>query len=359
MRIFWRNLLISFFFGVLFFLAVSDVKAKSDFPLQEIGQTFKANSFFQDPSLDIFDYLSDAKSLADLRSFLKELDPYATYTTKRDREDLAQMIKDKPASIGMDIFRDRSERVRCVPYPSSSASAMGILYGDELLQIDERRVLDLTLEEMAGLIRGDLNTEVALRVQTGRQEPRWVYAVREKSGIAPTVLFYHQKKRPLIWILRFGPHTDQELARCLERFSGDERVVLDLRGNTGGNLAAGIKCAKMFLPKGCLVAKIKSKTGVKVVRAEKDGLYADLSLILRQDRYTASAAEMFIAALLEANRGTSVGEKTAGKALVQTLFKLKNGAILKLSTEKLLNLQRAGDWEDSGLMPTRSSRSAY
>ena len=352
MRIFWRNVLIAF----SLVLALTTLAfAKPNLPVREISQLFQSKSFFEDGSLDALTYFSEAKDLAELRRYLKELDPYATYTTKRDRDDLSKMVKAKPASIGMDIFRDRSGRVRCVPYPSSPAAHLGILYGDELQQIDDQPVMDLTMEEIASLIRGEADTEVQLLVQRGKKQPRWVTVVREESSMPPTVLFYHQKKRPIIWILRFGPKTDQELLDCLARFPEDERLVLDLRGNTGGNLAAAIKCAKLFLPRGSIVAKIQTRSGLKVVRAEKDGEYTDISLIMRQDRYTASAGEMFIAALLAAQRGTSVGEKTAGKALVQTLFTLKGGGILKLSTEKLLNLEGSGDWEGKGLLPTRST----
>ena len=353
MSMIWRNILTCSLIGIFLLLIVSTSQAKSSLPVQEISQIFTKNSLFNNQGIDVLDYLSSAKNLDELRSYLLELDKYATYTMKTDREDLAKVIRQKPASIGMDIFRDRFDRVLCVPYPSSQAAAMGIHYAD-VLQIDEQRVDNLTIEEIASLIRGEANTEVALLIKTAKQDPRWVYPVRvESGGVAPTVLFYHQKRRPIIWILRFGPDTPTELARCLEQFPAEENLIIDLCGNTGGNLAAAISCAKMFLGSGDIVAKINTKHGLKIVRAEKNGLYTGRPIILRQDRYTASAAEMFITALVHNHCAESEGEKSAGKSLVQTLFWLKGGGILKISTEKLLNLNDANDWEGRGLLPNR------
>ncbi|MBQ7586294.1 MAG: hypothetical protein IJU40_08620, partial [Desulfovibrionaceae bacterium] len=267
---------------------------------------------------------------------------------------LTKLTQNKSRGIGMDIFQDRSGKVRCVPFPNSEAGLAGIRYGDELQVVDNLEAKDSSLTELAQRICGSGKREVELQVQSPKKPPRNLLVPCQKIGKAPSVVMEYQGPRQIIHILRFGPETQKELLAHLKSLKDDQEIFLDLRGNTGGNLKVGLECAKLFLPKGRIILRRVSKSGAKSEINPKEGYWSYSYLHLRQDRYTASAAEMFIAALVSAKRGTSFGETSAGKAYVQDLFTLKDGSILKITTEKMLYPTKEGDWESQGLRPSAS-----
>ena len=113
-----------------------------------------------------------------------------------------------------------------------------------------------------------------------------------------------------------------------------------------GALSAGI-----FLTAGATVYRFKNNDGIKEIRSEKSGIAGNLRFVVIQDSFTASAAEMMIAALKSgANVGT-YGENSAGKSRVQDLFRLSDGSILKLTVGELLFQDSDTTWEGEGISP--------
>lgn len=344
-RIFFLTCLLSF---------LTCIAQAAPLPLTEIARTVRKESFLAPTSLDMQSFFSQAKQLEEVRAFLKELDPYAKYATPDDLLTLRQLTSARPAGIGMDIFRDRTEKVRCIPYPGSPAETAGIHYGDEVLSVNSLQVRGLPMAELAQRIRGNSGTAVRLLVQSKEEAARWLTIPRRVTGEYPSVLLSQKGSRPVIRIYRFGPQTEKELRACLKRLGKSEKALIDLRGNTGGSLEIAIACAKLFLPKGNVAARIQTKKGIRKEIAAKDGPFSTMQLKLMQDQYTASAGELFVAALVAAKRAYSFGKRTAGKACIQNLFTLSDGSILKLTTEKMLYPLRAGDWEGKGLDPHSS-----
>ncbi len=330
--------------------ALAGGKDSSGLPLEEIATIAERESFFADGSACLGERLSDIGSAEELKAFLRKMDPYAKYATPEELEDMRRLSGDLPAGVGMDVFRDRQERLRCSPFQDSPAENAGIRYADELQAVDGVPVYGLPMPEIARRIRGEVGTEVVLRVK-GWTGPPMNFAVLRRAGGSPSAVLVRDGRRATVRLFRFGPQTERELRDCLRRIPEDEAVTLDLRGNTGGNLASGIACAKLFLPRGGVAARIRLKDGVRVERTLKDGPWAGRPIVVLQDRYTASSAEMFIAALAESGRAKVFGERTAGKACVQNLFPLSGGGMLKLTTEMLLHPSREGDWEGRGLDP--------
>jgi carboxyl-terminal processing protease len=147
-------------------------------------------------------------------------------------------------------------------------------------------------------------------------------------------------------------------------FKGTEkknrRFFIDLRGNTGGVMEQGARSAELFLNAGKTVYRLKNNHGINEVKAAKSGLAANNRFVIMQDYLTASAAEMMIAALKAgANVGT-YGERSAGKARVQDVFRLSDGSFLKLTVGELLypdsDADRDTNWEGSGIVPDVEKR---
>ena len=223
-----------------------------------------------------------------------ELDPYCSYTTQSELAWIKDLNQDKTLGIGMEIFRDRQERVRCVPYPNSVAEEYGVRYGDELQIVNDLEVWTMDVPSLASHICGPRASSVVLKVQSEGAAPRWVTLPCTKLAPSKTVYCDVRKKRATIRIFRFGPNTPKELSACLHDLHGIQDVVIDLSGNTGGNLAAALECLQFFLPKGSIILREETKAGVQTRHARQDGRWLNLHLSLWQDRYTASAAELLL-----------------------------------------------------------------
>ncbi len=294
-----------------------------------------------------------ARGAAGLREYVQKLDKYASFTTPEELAFLKNMSRDKPAGVGMDIFQDRQKRVRCVPYPGSPAEKAGVAYGDILKGVDGVPLRGQPLPKIAAMIRGEDRSAVMFSLHGEGQPMRTVVAER-KSGEYPSVI--RTGENPAVFrILRFGPGTALELRTCLLTLKKGQGCVIDLRGNTGGNMAAGMECARFFLSKGDIVLHLKERSGMRTVKAERNGPWSAIPLAIVQDQFTASASELFIAALSEARSVISRGAQSAGKACVQNLFTLSDGSILKLTTEKMLYPHSGEDWEGVGIPASFSS----
>ncbi len=321
-------------------------------PVREMTGIIRKKSFFADEGWDATP-LQDASlqgSIDGVEDCLRSFDPYASYISSPELAKMKSLMADHPAGVGMDIFEDRQKRVHCVPYPGSAAESAGILYGDILKGVDGEPVRDKSLRDIALGIRGESGSIVVLAVH-GEGGPMRTVVVERTPASFPTVLRTRISPQ-VLRIYRFARQTPQELAACLDNLPDGEGCVIDLRGNTGGNMEAGVECARLFLRKGETILRLKSRKSTRNVTATKKGKWADLPLSLVQDQFTASAAELFIAALTSAGRARSHGSQSAGKACVQNLFTLSDGSVLKLTTEKMLYPGRDDDWEGVGIPPS-------
>jgi len=298
-----------------------------------------------------------AKNGADgLRVFLRTVDKYSSYTTAEELAFLKGMGASLPAGVGMDIFHDRQERIRCVPYPGSPAEKAGVLYGDILKGVDGVALRGQTLPKIAAGIRGEEGSAVMFALH-GEGQPMRTVLVQRKRAEYPTVV--RTGDSPAVFrIFRFAPHTARELRAGLRMLKKNQGCVIDLRGNTGGNMAAGMECARLFLKKGDIVLHLRERGGTRLIKAEKNGAWSEIPVAVVQDRFTASASELFIASLTAAGRARSLGAQSAGKACVQNLFTLSDGSVLKLTTEKMLYPLSEEDWEGIGIPTARSSEIA-
>ena len=321
-------------------------------PAEEVEDLIRKWSFFADEDWDAGP-LHEAFLQGDLDGVtecLRGFDRYASYTSARNLAEMKSLAADHPAGVGMDIFEDREKRVRCVPYPGSPAETAGIQYRDILKGVDGQSVRGMALSNIARDIRGASGSTVALAVHGEGSLMRTVVVERTAADY-PTVT-RTRISPPVLRIFRFARQTPQELASCLENLPEDEGCVIDLRGNTGGNMEAGAACARLFLAKGETVLRLENRKSIQNSTATENGKWVDLPLSLVQDQFTASAAELFIAALTAAGRARSHGSQSAGKACVQNLFTLSDGSVLKLTTEKMLYPERDDDWEGVGIPPS-------
>lgn len=287
-----------------------------------------------------------------LREYLRKQDPFADYLTADEYAALKVASSDnRYAGVGMDLAIDSSGKVICIPFPGSPAERGGIRYGEVLLAVNGAAVEGRSVFAIGKDIRGPRGGAVKLAVLKHSGKVHEVTLVREAIQFK-SVHFESNKQLTVIRILRFTLETPAELKQALvASIRRNAPLVMDLRGNTGGDLFAAMDCASLFLKKGARIALIKTRQGEKWHSNKEDPLDSSSKLYLWQDRQTASAAEVFIAALTDNGRAISIGEATFGKGVAQRLVELTDGSALLL-TYATLFAPNAVSFHGVGLRPS-------
>jgi carboxyl-terminal processing protease len=220
--------------------------------------------------------------------------------------------------------------------------------------IDDKPTRELSVWEGARALRGAPGSKVKLTIIRGSAaDPHIVELVREavpanevSSRIAAPGVGY-------VRVMMMGPKTIDQVKTQVADLSkaGATRLIVDVRRTAGGPLDSGIALARLFVPSGTLALR-ESRSGARetIAAATGDGsikLPTDVLI----DTGTTGAAELFAAALEGNKRAELVGERTLGRAAVQTLIKLPDGSGLWLSTTRYLT-PGGNPLHEKGLEPT-------
>lgn len=300
----------------------------------------------------------EAISRLDTNAFnlqLKKYDRYSSYTDKGEFKSFVSVNSQKKAGVGMDLVYDRENRIRCIPFYSSPCDDVGIEYMDTLLKVDGKDVRNKPLELIASMVRGDNNSYVTIEVEKSDGTVR-TYDIKRVDKTYKHVIKTGDNPET-IRIYRFAKGVANELREELEHLTtpNDKHIFLDLRGNTGGLLTEGAACAGLFLAEGATLYIYKDKKTVEEYKATTDGMAKDRKVIILMDSLTASAAELMITAMKNSKKVATYGTVSAGKSIIQDVFTLGDGAVLKISIGELLYKDKDYGWQDKGLKPDMES----
>ncbi len=235
------------------------------------------------------------------------------------------------AEIGM-----RQERPTVIrPLKDSPAEKAGLLAGDVILAINDQGVALQSLEKVISQIRGEVGTSVKLLILRG-QERKEFSIVREEIT-SPTVEATIEGSVGILKVHRFNSETGALARAEAEKFvkAGVQKVVLDLRGNPGGEVSAARALAGLWLDKQVLLTHRRAG---EIIQTDKTTggapILGETKTVLLINSGSASASEIVAGALKEYNKATLVGEKTYGKGSVQLLLNLSGGAKLKVTESR-------------------------
>lgn len=285
-----------------------------------------------------------------IRCSVKQLDRFSDYLSPEEYRAYKASLNSRYAGVGMELSVGLSGRIVCIPYPKGPAERAGIGYGDVLIAVNGQSVAGESLFLVGARIRGEAGARVSLTVQKATGPPREIAMVLEPFQFQ-SVLCDDAGPVPVIRIVRFTAETAQELKDAvLKRVVGRSKVI-DLRGNTGGDLFAAVDAAALFLKTGSKIVELKTRQGNQAYWARRDPLDEKSPLFLWQDDQTASAAEVFIAALTQNRRAVSIGRPSYGKGVAQRFVDLTDGSALFL-TYGVLYPPGGTSFHQQGLNPT-------
>src|SRR5581483_7150318 len=244
----------------------------------------------------------------------------------------------KYEGIGVAVADDDGALEVIAPLAGTPAEAAGIRSGDRIIAVDGAAVAELGYDESVRRVSGAIGTTVRLTVRRGKRKPFDLSLVREPVRLANVT---SRLLQPSIGYLRVASFSSDvaDSARAqvaeLQKAAPLSALVLDLRGNAGGVVAAAIQLADAFLDAGTIVSEHGRIASANRRSEAKPGDVLDgKPLVVLVDAGTASAAEIVAGALQDNRRALLIGTRTFGKGLVQTIMPLRTGDAMVLTTAR-------------------------
>ena len=281
---------------------------------------------------------TDSQSLTTgaIRGMLGSLnDPYTFYYTQEELQKTQEEDSGMYHGIGM-LLTNTADGNICVlrVFRDSPAEQAGVQPGDRILAVDGTAVsatTSLGLSEVISQIRSGDGESVELRLQRDSE-------ILEVSIVFSDVTINYVEYQILdgdigyLSLYQFVGNDVEGFSEALSAFrEADVRgMIVDLRSNPGGYLDDVVEICDMLLPEGLIVYTEDRQMRRQEFYADEE--YWDIPLAVLVNEHSASASEIFAAAIQEAQRGLIVGEKTYGKGVVQTLYTFPEGDGVQLTT---------------------------
>ena len=265
-------------------------------------------------------------------------DPYTGYYTPDDYKELMQSSSGEYCGIGVLISRNTNtgEIVIKRVYSGSPAEEAGLQKGDLITALDGQLLKNMGLEDLSAIVLGEEGTDILVTVLRNGETIDFNITRRE---IQMDTVSYEMKEDGIgyISIEEFDDVTPDQVKNALNDLMGQgmKGIVLDLRNNPGGGLRSLTKIVSMFVEGKKLFLYSETKDGEREnYYTTGDVILPDLPMVILIDQGSASAAEAFTGAMKCFGRATLVGTTTFGKGIMQSIFSLKDGSALKITTGK-------------------------
>jgi len=299
---------------------------------------------------------SDRLVYGAIAGMLQTLDPHSSFMDPRTYAQMRERQEGRYYGLGITIAVVDGEITVVSLFEGSPAYQKGLRRGDIITKIEGDDTKGWTSDDAVKKLRGPKGTPVRISVKrSGYDQLIDLNVVRDEIHI-PTVpaAFMLDAQTGYIRVSEFGENTDAELGQALKNLQkqGMKRLVFDLRNNPGGALDQAIKVANRFLPRGDMVVYTRGRVpnSDQDYRATESSDYLNIPMVTLTNRSSASASEIVSGALQDHDRSLIVGETTFGKALVQSVYRVSEGAGVAVTTAHYYTpsgrlIQRP--WDDS------------
>lgn len=279
----------------------------------------------------------DEQKLMDetIKGYVRGLDdPYSEYMTAEEWGKFKTNTMGNYVGIGIYMSVDKNDNIVVVaPIKGTPAEEAGLQTGDVIVYVDDENMLGVSSELVSAKIKGEEGTKVKITVLRG--EEYLDFEIERKS-----IKVYHvetemlENKIGYISLLTFDQGCAEEFKNAYNdlKAKGAKKLIIDLRNNTGGLVEECLQIADMMLPKGSIELITVDAKGEKVYsESNKEPIFGDEEIVVLINEYSASASEILVGALMDNNKAISVGKKSYGKGVIQTVLELNDGSVLKLT----------------------------
>ena len=323
-----------------------------------LGSTLVAEGFDYNPTLEIEKFGQvymivsqayveemDDKELFNnaIRGMLTGLDPHSDYLTGEEVQSLQTTSQGKYGGLGIEVFTNKGILKVTTAFDNSPAQKAGIKSGDYIIAIDDKLTKDMSVSQSIQLMRGDPGSSVRLMVlRQNENEPVEFHVVREVIEIDGVETASYMGNIGYIKLPVFNENTAYDIVGSIQAFKENmdlSGLIVDLRNNPGGILSSVVKSTDLFLDADLLgdnklivYTKGRMDQSQSQHHATQGDLIKGLPMVVIINEGSASAAEIFAAALQSHNRAVVIGNKSFGKGSVQTVLPLPDSSLIKITT---------------------------
>lgn len=269
---------------------------------------------------------------------LAELDPHSSYIPAKDLEAVNSDLKGSFSGIGVQFtIQDDTIHINSV-IQGGPSEKVGLLAGDRIVEVDDSSFVGKigTNSEAMRRLKGEKGSKVKLGIyRPGEKEILHFTVVRGDIPVKSIDAAYMiNDKFGYVKVNKFGETTYPELLVALAQLSqaNCKGMIIDLRGNTGGYMAAAIQMVNEFLPNNKLIVYTEGRKSPREnYTSNGTGSSQTMPLIVLMDEGSASASEIFAGAIQDNDRGTIIGRRSFGKGLVQQPIEFSDGSAIRLT----------------------------
>lgn len=314
------------------------------------GNNTSALQFESDKLSQVYEAMSErwyfGKDIEDLQTFLienailglsySEIDPNTRYYGTEEGKKYTQRISGDSVGLGILYTIVNGECVVLTVYTDSPAAKIGIVPGDVLTKINGIAITGKESDEIQKLMYGDEGTNLTLGILRDNNNLEMTVA---RGSYSFSTGYEVKEGVGVIKIYSFAEKTHLEVEDTLKKFKkqGIDRIIIDLRDNSGGLVNSAIEIASFFMDSGKVFIYEEERDGtLKTYETKQRNNYNPKALTVLVNEDTASASEALAAALEEHVGATTIGTKTYGKGTVQIPIPFDDGSVFKFTSAQWL-----------------------
>jgi len=275
-----------------------------------------------------------------IKASLKELDPHCLYYPKEKVEEINRGLVGSYTGIGItyDIIDD-TVMVLLIS-PNGPSEIAGLKSGDKIIRVNDEVIagMGITDEKLKDLLQGERGTHVNVTIKRRNTKRTKTFdIVRSAIPVNSIDAAYSIDDVAYIKLSRFSSTTIEEFKKATDTLISKktDKLILDLRNNSGGYLYVSVKLLEFFLERNTEVLTTKGyHSPEKKYYTQISGKYPNIRLIVLINEHSASASEIFAGAVQDWDRAVVMGRRSFGKGLVQKPIYLIDGSMLRLTIAK-------------------------
>jgi carboxyl-terminal processing protease len=295
--------------------------------------------YIEDDYVDSLDYQQIQDKA--IEEMISQLDPHSAYIVPEDFHAYTDPLVGNFEGIGIQFRMIRDSLTVMLPLAGGPSQKAGIEAGDKIVIADDDTIANrkMNSEDIIKKLKGESGSRVQLKIyRSGADSLLSFDVVRDRiPTYSLDAMFMVKNHIGYIKISKFSATTIEEFHDAIEKLlsQGMEKLILDLRGNSGGYLRAAIAMADTFLEDGKLIVYTKGKNRPeKRYYANAHGAFEKQDFVILIDENSASASEIVAGAIQDNDRGLIIGRKSFGKGLVQEQMNFADGSALRLTVAR-------------------------
>ncbi|MBN2407710.1 MAG: S41 family peptidase [Elusimicrobia bacterium] len=274
-----------------------------------------------------------------LNGMVDSLDPYSQFMEPDEADIVKSDTEGEFGGLGIRITTRDGYIVVVTPLPDTPAYRMGIMPGDKIVKIEGEPAGGISLRDAVKKLRGPKGTKVAISIDREGEDELLDFTVT-RDIIVPEKVYSNIMDNNIgyVRLVEFTEDAPDKLKKALMEFKEKnlDGIIFDLRNNPGGLLNAAVEVSEFFIKKGQLIVYTKGRRADqnRQFHSSKDPIVGDVPLVVLINKGSASGSEIVAGCIKDISRGLIMGEKSFGKASVQSIIDLEDDSALRLTTAK-------------------------